>query len=174
MLSLLDVAGALVTIDAIGCRREIAAEVRRGEGDYVLAVKRNQPTLYERVEAAIDVASEGDAEDFEGHVTSEKGHGRQEERTDAVVPAPESIDPEGQWCDLEAIAIATSERIDGRGHHSLESRYYIPSRVLTAQESAEAVRGHWGSRTVCIGDSMSASARTDAGCVGIMRRRTGA
>jgi predicted transposase YbfD/YdcC len=144
LLGLLDVAGALVTIDAMGCQREIAAEIRRGEGDYVLAVKQNQPTLYERVEAAIDVASEGDTEDFEEHVTSEKGHGRQEARTYAIMPAPESIDPEGQWQDLKAIGIATSERIDGRGHHSLESRYYILSRVLSAAEFAEAVRGHWG------------------------------
>ena len=144
LLGLLDVAGALVTIDAMGCQREIAAEIRRGEGDYVLAVKQNQPTLYERVEAAIDVASEVDTEGFEEHVTSESGHGRQETRTYAVVPAPESIDPEGHWCDLKAIGIATSERIDGRGHHSLESRYYILSRVLPATDFAEAVRGHWG------------------------------
>src|SRR6516165_2030027 len=144
LLSLLDVAGALVTIDAMGCQRDIAAEIRRGEGDYVLAVKQNQPTLYERVEAAIDVASEGETEGFEEHVTSEKGHGRQETRTYAVVPAPESIDPEGHWCDLKAIGIATSERIDGRGHHSLESRYYILSRALPAADFAEAVRGHWG------------------------------
>jgi predicted transposase YbfD/YdcC len=144
LLGLLDIAGALVTIDAMGCQREIAAEIRRGEGDYVLAVKQNQPTLYERVEAAIDVASEGDTEGFEEHVTSEKGHGRQETRTYAVVPAPGSIDPEGQWCDLKALGIATSERIDGRGHHSLESRYYILSRPLSVTEFAEAVRGHWG------------------------------
>lgn len=143
LLALLDVAGALVTIDAMGCQKEIAAAIRRGEGDYVLPVKRNQPTLYERVEAAIDIASEGDSEGFEEHVTSEEGHGRQETRTYAIVPAPESIDPEGQWCDLKAIGIATSERIDGRGHHSLESRYYILSRVLSAAEFAGAVRGHW-------------------------------
>ena len=144
LLGLLDVAGALVTIDAMGCQREIAAAIRRGEADYALAVKQNQPTLYERIEAAIDVASEGDTEDFEEHVTSEKGHGRQEARTYAIMPAPGSIDPEGQWQDLKAIGIATSERIDGRGHHSLESRYYILSRVLPATDFAEAVRGHWG------------------------------
>src|SRR5262249_35498109 len=144
LLGLLDVAGALVTIDAMGCQREIAAAIRRGEGDYFLAVKRNQPTLYERVEAAIGPASEEETGGFEEHVTSEKGHGRQETRTYAIMPAPGSIDPEGQWCDLKAIAIATSERIDGGGHHSLESRYYILSRVLTAAEFAEAARGHWG------------------------------
>ena len=144
LLSLLDVAGALVSIDAMGCQREIAAAIRRGEGDYVLAVKQNQPTLDERVEAAIDLASVEETGGFEEHVTSEKGHGRQETRTYAIMPAPGPIDPEGQWCDLKAIAIATSERIDGRGHHSLESRHYILSRVLTAEEFAGAARGHWG------------------------------
>ena len=144
LLGLLDVAGALVTIDAMGCQREIAAAIRRGEGDYVLAVKQNQPTLYERVEAAIDLASVEETGGFEEHVTSEKGHGRQETRTYAIMPAPGSIDREGQWCDLKAIAIATSERIEGRGHHSLESRYYILSRVLTAEEFGGAARGHWG------------------------------
>jgi len=144
LLGLLDVAGALVTIDAMGCQREIAVEIRRGEGDYVLAVKQNQPTLYARVEAAIDLASEEETGGFEEHVTSEKGHGRQEARTYAIMSAPGSIDPEGQWRDLKAIGIATSERIDGRGHHSLESRYYILSRALTAEEFAEAARGHWG------------------------------
>jgi predicted transposase YbfD/YdcC len=144
LLALLDVVGALVTIDAMGCQREIAAAIRRGEGDYVLAVKQNQPTLFERVEAAIDVASDGDTEDFEEHVTTYKGHGRQEARTDAVMPAPESIDLEGQRQDLKAIRIATSERSDGRGHHSLESRFCILSRVLPAADFAEAARGHWG------------------------------
>lgn len=144
LLGLLDIAGALVTIDAMGCQREIAVEIRYGEGDYVLAVKQNQPTLYARVEAAIDLASEEETGGFEEHVTSEKGHGRQETRTYAIMSAPSSIDPEGQWRDLKAIGIATSERIDGRGHHSLESRYSILSRVLTAEEFAGAVRGHWG------------------------------
>jgi predicted transposase YbfD/YdcC len=124
-LAMLYVAGALVTLDAMGCQRGIAASVRCGEGDYVLAVKHNKPTLYGRVEAAIDLASEEETGGFEEHVTSEKGHGRQETRIYAIMPAPGPIDPEGQCCDLKAIAIATSERIDGRGHHSLESRYYI-------------------------------------------------
>ena len=102
------VAGALVTIGAMACQKGIVAAIRRGEEDDVLAFKQNRLTLYERVEAAIDVASEGDTEGFEEHVTSEKGHGRQEARTYAIVPAPGSIDPEGQWCDLKAIGIRAS------------------------------------------------------------------
>ena len=79
----------MVTIDAMGCQREIAGKIRDREGDYILAVKGNQPKLYEQVEAAIDEALEGDAEALDEHKTVEKGHGRRETRTYAVVAAPE-------------------------------------------------------------------------------------
>jgi predicted transposase YbfD/YdcC len=144
LLKLLDVTGALVTIDAMGCQKEIAAAIRQGEGDYVLAVKRNQPTLYEQVDAAITTALEEDAKELDEHQTNEKGHGRRETRTYVVVPAPETVDPEDQWADLRGVGMAISERIDSRGRHSLETRFYILSRLLSAQEFAEAVRGHWG------------------------------
>jgi len=144
LLRLLEIAGALVTIDAMGCQKEIAAQIRRGEGDYVLAVKQNQPTLHERVNQAIEEALERDAKDLDEHQTVEGGHGRQETRTYAVVAAPEMVDPEGQWQDLKAVGMAISERVDSRGRHSVEARYYIMSRLLSAQEFARAVRGHWG------------------------------
>jgi predicted transposase YbfD/YdcC len=97
LLRLLDVSGALVTIDAMGCQKEIAHQIREGEGDYVLAVKQNQPKLYERVEAAISEALEREIEGLDEHQTVEKGHGREETRTYAIVAAPESVDPEGLW-----------------------------------------------------------------------------
>ena len=141
LLHLLDVSGAVVTIDAMGCQKEIAARIRQGDGDYVLAVKQNQPTLYEQVNQAIDEALEG--EGLDEYQTVEKGHGRQETRTYAVIPAPEAVDPEDQWQDLCAIGMAISERVDSRGRHNMETRYYIMSRDLSAQEFANAVRGHW-------------------------------
>jgi predicted transposase YbfD/YdcC len=141
LLRLLDVSGAVVTIDAMGCQKEIAARIRQGDGDYVLAVKQNQPTLYEQVNQAIDEALEG--EGLDEYQTVEKGHGRQETRTYAVIPAPEAVDPEDQWQDLCAIGMAISERVDSRGRHNMETRYYIMSRDLSAQEFANAVRGHW-------------------------------
>jgi len=143
LLQLLEISGALVTIDAMGCQKAIADQVRERQADYALAVKENQPTLYEEVEGAIAKALEQDAQDIEEHQTVETGHGRQETRTYAIFPKPDSVDPEGLWRDLSAVGIATSERIDTQGHQSLEARYYILSRFLTAQEFAEAVRGHW-------------------------------
>jgi predicted transposase YbfD/YdcC len=133
-----------VTIDAMGTQKEIAATIRQGEGDYLLAVKQNQPTLYGQVDAAITTALEKDAQDRDEHQTSETGHGRQETRTYVVVPAPETVDPEGEWADLHAVGMAISERTDTQGRHSLETRFYILSRLLSAEQFAGAVRGHWG------------------------------
>jgi predicted transposase YbfD/YdcC len=143
-LGLLDVAGALVTIDAMGCQKEIADLIREGKGDYVLAVKRNRPTLYDRVEEAIDVGLEQDSAALEEHQTAETGHGRRETRTYAIFPAPESVDPDGAWRDLSAVGIAITESTDSHGRDRLESRYYILSVLLSAEEFAGAVRGHWG------------------------------
>jgi predicted transposase YbfD/YdcC len=143
LLEVLELSGAIVTIDAMGCQREIAAKIRQRGGDYVLAVKQNQPTLYERVREAIDEGLEQDAEQIDEHGTDEKGHGRREVRTYAVFPAPGGVDPEGLWQDLSAVGVTFSERTDSRGRTSLEGRYYILSRQLSAKEFADAVRGHW-------------------------------
>jgi CO/xanthine dehydrogenase Mo-binding subunit len=144
LLRLLDVSGALVTIDAMGCQKEIAELIRRGEGDYVLAVKQNQPTLYERVEAAIGAGLEQDASDLDEHQTVEVGHGRREARTYVVFPAPETVDPEGEWRDLGAVGMAITESTDSQGRSRLEARYYILSSLVSAKRFSEAVRGHWG------------------------------
>jgi predicted transposase YbfD/YdcC len=143
LLHLLDITGAVVTIDAMGCQKEIAGLIRDGEGDYVLAVKPNQPTLYEQVCGAVDEGLEQDAADIDEYRTEETGHGRREVRTYAVFPAPATVDPEGLWRDLCAVGVTFSERTEARGRTSLEGRYYILSRLLSAEEFAGAVRGHW-------------------------------
>jgi len=144
LLRLLDISGALVTIDAMGCQKEIAEEIREGGGDYALAVKLNQPTLYEQVTEAIAEGLEQDAAQIDEYCTEETGHGRQETRTYAVFPAPETVDPQNQWRDLRALGVTFSERTDSRGQTRLEGRYYLLSRLLSAEEFAGAVRGHWG------------------------------
>ena len=87
---------------------------------------------------------EEDAEKLDEHQTVEKGHGRHETRTYAIVAAPESVDPDELWRDLKAVGIAISERVDSQGRQSMETRYYILSRLITVRKFAEAVRGHWG------------------------------
>ncbi len=143
-LRLLDISGALVTIDAMGCQREIAAQIRDGGGDYALAVKPNQPTLYEQAEGAISAALEQDAAALDEHQTIEKGHGRRETRTYVIIPTPATVDPDGVWRDLNAVGMAITESVDAQGRCRLEARYYILSVLLPAKEFAQAVRGHWG------------------------------
>ena len=87
---------------------------------------------------------EQDASELDEHQTVEAGHGRQETRTYAVVPAPETVDPDGVWRDLIAVGMAITESTDSQGRCRMVARYYILSALLSAQEFAGAVRGHWG------------------------------
>ena len=99
LLRTLDLAGALVTIDAAGCQVENARIIRQRKGHYLLAVKDNQPGPREAVEAVIARACEADFEGdrYDGHESIEDGHGRHEERYVSVVHAPEGL-PAG-WPD---------------------------------------------------------------------------
>ena len=104
LLDVLDLTGALVTIDAAGCQKEIAQKIRDRGGDYLLAVKGNQPTLEAAMWAAIEqalAAASGDAADH--HETIEDAHGRHEERYVMVVPDPTGI-PAG-WPDVAAVVL---------------------------------------------------------------------
>jgi predicted transposase YbfD/YdcC len=144
LLRVLELSGALVTIDAMGCQKEIAALIREGGGDYVLAVKQNQPTLCEQVEEAISAGLEKGAAVIDEHQTVEAGHGRRETRSYVIFPAPDEVDPDGVWRDLRAVGMAITESTDSQGRCRLEARYYILSVLLSAKEFAGAVRGHWG------------------------------
>ena len=95
------------------------------------------------LEEAISAALEQDSKDVDEHQTVEKGHGRRETRTYAIFATPASVDPEDLWRDLSAVGIAISERLDSKGRASMETRYYILSRLVRVQEFATAVRGHW-------------------------------
>jgi predicted transposase YbfD/YdcC len=145
LLEILDISGALVTIDAMGCQTEIARKILAGGGDYVLAVKGNQPTLHQGLVAYFDTCLEND---FAGvkvrfHQTEEKGHGREEERYYCICPVPEDLPDRSRWAHLKAIGIAISTTQRG-GKECNEVRYYILSKYLSGRRFAEAVRGHWG------------------------------
>lgn len=144
LLRVLELSGAIVTIDAMGCRKEIAHLIRERGGDDVPAVKQNQPTLSQRVEEAIDVGLEQDTTAVDVHQTVETGHGRDETRTYVVFPAGEAVDPDGLWQDLKGVGMAVTESTDPQGKCRCESRYYILSVLLSSKDFAEAARGHWG------------------------------
>jgi predicted transposase YbfD/YdcC len=143
LLRTLDLAGAIVTIDAAGCQVENARIIRGREGHYLLAVKANQPTLRAAVEAVIDRACEADFEGarYDGHASVEGGHGRHEERYVTVVHDPDGLPPE--WPDVAAVVQVNRERELG-GERAETSHYYITSYPGTAAELGGWVRGHWG------------------------------
>src|SRR3954451_448643 len=148
VLRLVDIKGAIITIDAMGAQKAIAAEIVDGGGDFVLALKGNQGALHQAVIDHIDERLEGDLEGARELTTTEKGHGRVETRTCLQLPAPETLPGFPLWKGLKTIAIVTSLCLRD-GKETIEARYYISSLALGVDQLARAVRGHWGIENSC-------------------------
>lgn len=143
---MIDVTGHIITIDAMGCQKDIAGRIIDRKGDYVFCLKGNQESLYDDVRYFLEEAR---AEDFRHvdhlyHETVEKDHGRIEIRRcwtveqDAIL----WLDRGNQWPGLRSIAAVEEERRIG-GKVSRETRYFISSLTGSAQRLADAVREHW-------------------------------
>lgn len=149
LLERLELTGALVTIDAIGCQREIAKAIRTKGADYLLALKDNWPTLAEEVRLFFDREPESAFDAFES-VDGE--HGRIETRRARVchdvawLTTNRRFPGEPRFPDLAMIGMIEAEvERDGRdGRVSLARRYYLGSAALSARDFARAVRAHWG------------------------------
>src|SRR6266516_4865587 len=128
LLEILDVTGAIVTIDAMGCQKDIAAKIREEGADYVLAVKDNQPRLLEDIQAAVNEHLEriGSADATSCLETRDVGHGRQEVRRYTLVTDLGQIRDRELWQDLHGVCMVASERTVG-GETTVEARYYIGS-----------------------------------------------
>ena len=148
LLRLVDIRGAIITIDAMGAQKAIAAQIIDGGADYVLALKGNQEALHQAVIDYIDEQLEGDLEGAQEHVTTEVGHGREETRTYLQLAAPQSLPGFGLWKALRTIAVVTSLCVRD-GKPTAEVRYYISSLSLDVKRLARAVRGHWGIENGC-------------------------
>jgi predicted transposase YbfD/YdcC len=146
LLSQLHLPGTLITIDAMGCQVGIAEQIVSEGGDFVLAVKDNQPTLRAAIETFFAEQIERDFEDlrYRTHETAEEGHGRSDERAYYLTKVPPGLAALDAWPQVKAIgyALRVTTHADGRETH--EVRYYIASRYLSGKRFAEAVRGHWG------------------------------
>jgi predicted transposase YbfD/YdcC len=156
LLELLDLRGSTVTIDAMGCQKEIARQIVAGGGDYLLAVKENQPTLYQKAKSLLDEARlenfHGMKHDFFEEV--EGDHGRIETRRVWCTPEVKWLgnDVRGVWPELNTLVLVESirQQVNGGGGGSccsVEHRYYIAShknKKASARRLAAAVRGHWG------------------------------
>ena len=141
----LDLAGALVSIDAIGCNPNIAQSILDAEADYLLAVKDNQPTLHADIKSYFETAPSGEVERVQ---TVGKDHGRIEVRTHTVshvvdwYAAPRSYPGAPRFPQLTTIAMVES-RIERGDKIETEQRSYISSRMLSAAAFADAARSHW-------------------------------
>lgn len=152
LLAVLEVAGCIVTIDAMGCQKEIAEQIVQQEADYVLAVKDNQPHLAEDVQTLIDWAEAHQFEEIQHqHITEiNKGHGRIEKRDCLILTDPRCLAqlPDRRlWKNLGSVARVRAERQLG-GQTSVETRYYISSLsgpvAGLADRILDATRSHWG------------------------------
>lgn len=148
LLRQLAIKGCVVTMDAMGCQREIAEQIVAQEADYVLALKANQPDLLEEV---VDCFTQAEADAYQEvcHQAAEtinKGHGRLELRHHTVLTEPTYLAwlQEAQhWPGVQALGRVEAERRIGV-EQTKEARYYLLSRAMSATAFAEAVRSHWG------------------------------
>jgi predicted transposase YbfD/YdcC len=143
LLKLLDLKGALVTIDAAGCQVDSARQIRANKGHYLLAVKGNQPALDAAVQAVFARACAADIHGvrYQMHAQVEDGHGRHEERYVTVIYDPEGL-PE-EWPDVAAVVQVGRERPAG-GANVSTAQYYLTSYRGRAKPLGRHIRGHWG------------------------------
>lgn len=146
LVKMLDVRNAIVTIDAMGCQKNIAAQIKEQGADYVLALKENQPTLHADVESLFlqGLETEFQGMKHEECATQEKGHGRQERRTYYQIrPSKAWRAAHPEWKGLKTVGMVVSERQIGDGEITGAVRYFISSLTLKVSEFARAVRSHW-------------------------------
>jgi predicted transposase YbfD/YdcC len=146
LLGLLDLKGCIVTIDAMGCQKDIGARIVEEGADYCLTVKDNQPTLREDLVATFDAARTAPAvlATMDYAETSEKGHGRVEVRRCWTTGALDGVSQANQWKGLRSLALIEVDRTVG-GKTSTEQRYVISSCFgLSAAKALKTVRAHWG------------------------------
>ncbi|MEI8016524.1 MAG: ISAs1 family transposase [Nitrospira sp.] len=150
VLKLVDIEGAIITIDAMGTQTAIAKQIVDGKADYVLALKGNQGSLYQAATEYVEKQMENDFADVavRRHTTTEKGHGREEIRTYIQIPAPKDLTGYSRWAGLTTIgaAILFCTR---NGKQTVDIRYFISSLEMGVKRFANAVRSHWAIENTC-------------------------
>jgi predicted transposase YbfD/YdcC len=146
VLQQIDLSKAIITIDAMGCQKEIVQQIVDGKGDFVIAVKDNQPKLKEAIENHFQHHLERDLEDlqYRYHETRDEGHGRIDERSYYLTKVPVDFAPAEDWPEVKAIGYSLRITTLADGTPTSEIRYYICNRYLSGKRFGEAVRGHWG------------------------------
>jgi predicted transposase YbfD/YdcC len=150
LLRLVDLQGAIITIDAMGTQEAIAAQIIEGQADYVPALKGNQETLHQAVIDHIEEQSQNDFADVKArrHQTRETGHGRDETRRYIQLPVPPSLPGLDLWSGLKSVGRVESQCVR-EGKETVEVRYYISSLGVSVKRFAHAVRSHWSIEDSC-------------------------
>ena len=146
LLGQLELADTIVTIDALGCQKEILRQIRQGRGDAILAVKDNQPKLHDAIAAFFTEQIDRDFADvqYRAYESEETAHGRIDERSYFLTRVPRDFAPAADWPEVKAIGYAMRWTTHADGAQTSEVRYYVSTRYLSGKRFAEAVRGHWG------------------------------
>jgi predicted transposase YbfD/YdcC len=143
LLRALELAGCVVTVDALHCQKNIAKEIQEADADYVLALKGNQGGTFTEVKAFLDEAIQRKEAHLVKTQTLDKGHGRVEVRCYWQTEKLEWFADKGAWEGLKSVGMVEARRTVG-GKESVERRYYLSSLKNDVEKFARAVRGHWG------------------------------
>ncbi len=147
VLKMLDLKGAIVTVDALNTQKTIAEQIVKGKGDYLMAVKDNHPTLHDSIRRHLD---EMILEKFQGiehvyHETTDAGHGRIDVRRVWATPRIDWLAGREQWKNLASVAVVEStRRVLGKNQSKTTRRYYIASLIpRSGEQIAGLIRNHW-------------------------------
>ncbi|MCW5318438.1 ISAs1 family transposase [Nostoc sp. KVJ3] len=146
LLKVLDISGCIVTIDAIGCQKEIVRLITQQDADYVITLKKNQGNLYSEVEKLLQA---GISTGFEGiehstYKTEERGHGRHEIRHYLMLSQIQSrLNSDSVWSNFNSVGMVESVR-SLNGETTVETHYFISSLESNAKQFGNSIRSHWG------------------------------
>lgn len=145
LIDRIDVKGAVVTIDAMGCQKQIAQRIISAKGDYVLAVKDNQPKLHEAVKTLFSDESQAALvkQPHREHQSSEKSHGRKDDRHYVLAKLPADFTLKDQWPGAKAAGRVVRVTENRDGQNTSDVRYFVSSSFMSGKRFAQAVRGHW-------------------------------
>ena len=145
LLELLELTGAVVTLDAMHCQKETAEAIRAKGADYILTVKGNQPTLRDEIQQLFNEAGERDykVRGLKRWTTTERSHGREERREYYVLPVPDSLTGAGEWTDIASVGMVYRHRRT-RLKETDEVAFFISSLSPAVKKLAKHLRGHWG------------------------------
>lgn len=142
LLDMLEIKGAIITIDAMGCQKEIASKIREKEADYVLSLKGNHGKLHENIKNFFELHIGNNEELFNSYEENDKGHGRIENRKYYITDSIEWLPKKDDWKDLKSIVMVKSTR-ETKKNITVENRFYITSLTPQPKLAAHAIRSHW-------------------------------